>query len=429
VTAQMAMAAGLDALREAGIPLVRTWRRAGNGRDLPDRWMLPEPLRDETGVIFASAFPGYDRFADEMERYFTYRGRREQVRMLEDLRDRTRDPEAQDAIGRALAEVRAAMGAEDYTFDRRFLYRVLSMGHSQFAQYIGARGPNTQLNAACSSTTQATALAEDWIRAGRCRRVLVLAADAVTGERLFGWIGAGFQAVGAAATEDAVEDAVLPFDLRRHGLVMGMGAVALVLESEDAVRERGMRGTVEVLATEIGNSAFHGSRLDPEHIASVMDTLVTTAERRFGLHRQAMAGRTVFVSHETYTPARGGSAGAEVAALRHTFGDAANRIVVANTKGYTGHPMSVGIEDVGAVKMLEHGIVPPVPNIRQRDPELGDLNLSRGGPYPVTYALRLAAGFGSQIAMSLLRRVPGSPDRVDDRARYHRWLDDAGSTR
>ena len=45
------------------------------------------------------------------------------------------------------------------------------MGHSQFAELIGARGPNTQLNAACASTTQAVALAEDWIRAGRCRRV------------------------------------------------------------------------------------------------------------------------------------------------------------------------------------------------------------------------------------------------------------------
>ena len=45
--------------------------------------------------------------------------------------------------------------AEPYAFDRRFLFRVLSMGHSQFAELIGARGPNTQVNAACASTTQA----------------------------------------------------------------------------------------------------------------------------------------------------------------------------------------------------------------------------------------------------------------------------------
>ena len=51
-----------------------------------------------------------------------------------------------------------------YVFDRRFLFRVLSMGHAQFAEFIGARGPNTQVNAACASTAQAVALAEDWIR-------------------------------------------------------------------------------------------------------------------------------------------------------------------------------------------------------------------------------------------------------------------------
>ena len=44
------------------------------------------------------------------------------------------------------------------------------------------------------------------------------------------------------------------------------------------------------------------------------------------------------------------------------------RIVVANTKGFTGHPMGVGIEDVVAVKALETGIVPPVANFKEVDP-------------------------------------------------------------
>ena len=77
-------------------------------------------------------------------------------------------------IDRRIDELRAAIEKDPYVFDRRFLFRVLSMGHSQFAEYIGARGPNTQVNAACASTTQAVALAEDWIRAGRCRRVIVI---------------------------------------------------------------------------------------------------------------------------------------------------------------------------------------------------------------------------------------------------------------
>ncbi|MCA9976388.1 MAG: hypothetical protein KC413_11580, partial [Anaerolineales bacterium] len=263
-----------------------------------------------------------------------------------------------------------------------------------------------------------------WIRNGRCRRVIIIAADNVTGDNLMEWVGAGFLAVGAAATEDRVAEVALPFDRRRHGTLMGMGAAGLIVESEDAMRERGMRGVVELLASETNNSAFHGTRLDVHHIAQVMNSLVTSAERRFGLNRQAMAPQMVFMSHETYTPARGGSAAAEVEALRHTFGDVAREIIVANTKGFTGHPMGVGVEDVIAVKILEYGIVPPVPNFREVDPDLGPLNLSRGGRYPVQYALHLAAGFGSQIAMTLTRRIPGALDRVDSPAQYRRWLED-----
>ena len=140
------------------------------------------------------------------------------------------------------------------------------------------------------------------------------------------------------------------------------------------------------------------------------------------------------MSHETYTPARGGSASAEINALRRVFGPAADSIVIANTKGFTGHAMGAGIEEVVAVKALETGIVPPVPNFREIDPELGSLNLSRGGAYPVTYALRLAAGFGSQIAMTLLRwiRAPGWAAaraselgfayRVADETAWRPWL-------
>ncbi len=423
ITTQLAMAAGLDALREAGIPLVQTYRKTTTGKYLPDRWVLPASLRDETGVIFASAFPGGDRFTQEFSRYYTYRGRVEQLELLEALRQRTNDPDTVKELARRIADVREQLNAEPYTFDRRFIFRILAMGHSQFAQYVGARGPNTHVNAACASTTQAIAIAEDWIRAGRCRRVLIVAADDVTDEDLLEWIGAGFLSLGAAATDDKVEDAALPFDRRRHGTLLGMGAAALVVESEDAVRERGMRGIVEVLSTETRNSAYHGSRLDVDHISMVVEAVVSAAERRFGLNRYSIAQQMVFMSHETFTPARGGSAAAEVVALRNAFGAAADSIVVANTKGFTGHPMGVGIEDVIAAKILEYGIVPPIPNYKEVDPDLGTLNFSRGGRYPVQYALHLAAGFGSQIALSLTRRIPGGLDRIDNKPRYQQWLD------
>ncbi len=286
-TTQLAMAAGLDALREAGIPLVQTWKRTTTGKHLPERWMLPEAMREETGVVFASAFPGFNRFADEAERYYTFESRRAQKRQLEELLEAVREAGARSEISRRIAEVDVLLEKEPYAFDRRFLLRILTMGHSQFAEYIGARGPNTHVNVACASTASAIALAEDWIRAGRCRRVVVVAADNVTSDSLLEWVGAGFIASGAGATDERVEDAALPFDRRRHGTIVGMGACALVVESQDAVLERGMRGIVELLSAETRNSAFHATRLDADHVASVVESLVASAERRFGVRREA----------------------------------------------------------------------------------------------------------------------------------------------
>src|SRR5271166_6154052 len=372
---QLAIAAGIDALRDAGIPLVRVYKTTTTGTRLPESWSLPEQMRDDTGVIFASAFPGLEEMTDEATRAAVDHMRRECLSVLESLRDRMLDHEGTDAV----------------------------------------------------------VLAEDWIRAGRCRRVLIVAADDATSDTMLGWLGSGFLASGAAATDEVVEEAALPFDRRRHGMILGMGAAGIVVESAASARERGLTPICEVLGSVTANSAFHGTRLDVEHIGSVMEQVVGQAEAR-GVRRREIASETMFVSHETYTPARGGSAAAEIHALRRVFGEDADRIVIANVKGFTGHPMGVGLEDVVAVKALETGVVPPVPNFRDPDPELGTLNLSRGGVYPVRYALRLAAGFGSQISLLLLRWTPvadglhrsadelGYAYRVADTEAWSSWL-------
>ena len=438
-TSALAIGAGIDALRDAGIPLAMHYKDTTTGTKLQERWLLPEAYRDTTGVIFASAFPGADGLMDEVDKFHeteTLEARRNDLVGLQSQLDELGgSPEVADELGRRIAELDAEIGRADYHFNRKFLYQAVSFGHAQFAEYIGARGPNTQINAACASTTQAVAIAEDWIRAERCDRVVIISGDDVTNDHLLEWIGTGFLAMGAAATDEAVETAALPFDRRRHGLILGMGAAAMVVERPESAAERGILPIAEVLSAVTANSAFHGSRLDSTHIRHVMEDLISTAERRWGVDRQAIASSTVFVSHETYTPARGGSAQAEIDALRFVFGAAADQIVVSNTKGYTGHAMGVGVEDVLAIKAMETGLVPPVPNFKEPDPDLGILNLSRGGAYPIEYALRLGAGFGSQISLTLYRYVPtgaaarpvpselGFETRLVDPAAWQHWLE------
>jgi malonyl CoA-acyl carrier protein transacylase len=380
---QLAFAAGIEALRDAGIPLVRTYRETSNGKRVATGWALPESLRDGTGIIFASAFPGYNKLVDLLQN------------------------NGADADG---------------NFERRFLFQILAMGHSQFAQFIGARGPNTSVNVACASTTSAIAMASDWMQVGRARRVLVVGADDVTSDSMMEWLGSGFLAAGAATPAARVEDGALPFDKRRHGMIMGMGAVGLMLERDEDVRARGAVPIAELLSSCTVNSAFHGTRLDVEHIGREVSGVVQEACEKEGITATDMAGKAMFMSHETYTPARGGSAAAEINALRQAFGAGANRVVVSNTKGFTGHAMGAGIEDVVAVKALQYGIVPPIPNLREPDEELGDLKLSTGGSHDVQYALRLAAGFGSQLALSVWKAVAKGDLRVSDRPRNDAWI-------
>ena len=391
VTSVLAMGAGLEALRDAGIPLVRRTRTTRTGKSVGGSWALPEPLRDDTGVIFASAFPGLDNLIDEVTRH-----------------------------------VQAAVRGDDsYRFSREFLFKILSMGHAQLAQLIGARGPNTQINGACASASQALGVAEDWIRAGRCRRVLVITADDASSDHLLPWLGSGFLAAGAACTEARVEDGALPFGEGRDGMIVGAGAAAFVVEPASASEERGVRPIVHVLGAHFANSAFHGSRLDVDHIAGALDTFITRMERVHGITREEVAREGMWVSHETYTPARGGSAEAELRALEATFGTDAHTMLIINTKGFTGHAMAAGVEEAVAIRAMERGVVPPIFNRDRIDPALRRFNFSAGGPRRVRYALRMGAGFGSQLSFSLMR-VAETAERFEG---HDGWLRTLGGSR
>ncbi len=122
-TTCLAIAVGLEALRDAGIPLVMRYKTTTKGTLLPDRWGLPDALRDDTGVIFASAFPGYDRFAQYLTGYYNDHARHEQLALLESLRARI-NGNGNSALGQdidqRIAALRAAREKEPYVLDRLF---------------------------------------------------------------------------------------------------------------------------------------------------------------------------------------------------------------------------------------------------------------------------------------------------------------------
>ena len=387
VSTTLSFAAGLEALKDAALPLLPVEQVSSAGKRLVRGWHLPNSIRERTGVVFASVFPG---------------------------------------IAMAMRHALNNGSDENGTFDRKFLLQILTMGHAQFAQWIGARGPNLAINNACASTPAAFAIAEDWLDSGRCDRVIVISGDDSTGDDLMEWIGAGFAAAGAHSMGDVVEEVALPFDVRRNGMLLGMGGAAFVIEKSTHAEERGVVPYAELLGAHIGNSAFHPTRLDVTHVASTFDEFVTDMENRWGIDRHEIAPKTTFMSHEPFTPPRGGSAAAEIESLRGTFKDSADSLIITNTKGFTGHPMGVGVEDATGLYGLASGRLPPIANFQQPDPALGNLRLSKGGEYDVEYMLRHAAGFGSQIALTMFKRIARTLNRVD-RESVVKWaINEAG---
>jgi hypothetical protein len=165
VAAQVAVAAGMEALKSAGLV-------SGKSND-PTEWVLPEQYRDSTGVLYASSFPAMDAAVGEVMRFLQSKtvGAAPTMRLISALRSRllrasperelSDDDEA--AFARLVARARETDGVgengdspvqQEYEFDRKFLFRVLVLGNAQLAQLAGCRGPNTQTNAACAGTTQ-----------------------------------------------------------------------------------------------------------------------------------------------------------------------------------------------------------------------------------------------------------------------------------
>ena len=58
ITTQLAVASGLIALRDAGIPLTPVEQIGKGGLRLITNWQVPQIQRDRTGIVFASCFPG-----------------------------------------------------------------------------------------------------------------------------------------------------------------------------------------------------------------------------------------------------------------------------------------------------------------------------------------------------------------------------------
>lgn len=427
ISMAIGIAAGIEALKDANIPLVMQYKKMKGGKTMvPDGFALPKEMQDDTGVIITSLWPNGETLISELEKYYYEKLFLKPYEEFENvyyfLMEKVKDLEVKEKLTEWFFKAKSMKRSDmkTYKFDRDFLANACPLGSAHLAQIIKAKGPNTLVSSACASTTLAIGIAEDWIRVGRCKRVLVVGGENTTTIHQAPWVGGGFLALGAATIKKRVSEAAKPFDEDRNGTILGAGAVGLVIESEPCVKKRGMNGQCQILGTHISNSAYHTYNIDVPHMAAEMDKFVNMVEKRHGMEKKDYADKLLFMSHETYTPARGGSADAEVTALQQTFSDYLDNICISNTKGLTGHTLGAAIEDVVLVKALQERKAPPIANLKKIPEHFRSLNFSGSDSINSEYGLHLSAGFGSHCAFMFVKRL--EENQVQDNGRYENWL-------
>lgn len=425
------VAAGYEALKDAGIPLISEKIKTSKGQCLSERFLLPKDMQEDTGIIFANGFLAVEPFINEVSKYvaskFSGKLRGDLIDFYEKVIERVDNKDIKKLLSDwfSLHYSRLLHSGENsdiYKFNSDFMALISSQANNRLAQFIGAKGPNFHISAACSSTASAVTVAEDLIRGGHAERMIIIGAENVTSKTTLPWAGACFLSMGAATVSSDVFEAAVPFDGRRNGMILGAGALGLVLEKEKDVVKRGMNGICRILGTHSFNTAGSQTGIDKDAFCNQLDRFISKMEDEHRIDRGDMAKKAVYYSHETFSPGEKGCAYTEKNALSKTFGEKYKDVKIINTKAMTGHTMAASIEEAIAAKALQYQRVPPVSNYSNPDPGLEGLNISKGGSYDFEYVLRTVIAYGGQGSFHLLQRLAFGGERIDNPKQYEKWL-------
>lgn len=226
---------------------------------------------------------------------------------------------------------------------------------------LGARAGVRTAVSACASSTESLINAYNLLQSGQADVVVAGGAEAAIHPLPI----ASFAAMQALSrNNDEPATASRPYDVNRNGFVMGEGAAAIVVETEEHALARGAKIYARLLGGSVTSDAHHITAPDPEGSAAAraMRAAVEDAGRSLDevIHVNA---------HATSTPV--GDV-AEYQALLRVFGDRLASIPVSATKASTGHLLggTGALEAAFTIMALHTGTLPPTINLVEQDPEI-----------------------------------------------------------
>ncbi len=223
---------------------------------------------------------------------------------------------------------------------------------NEVADVMGAGGVVTNIANACAAGTMSIAYSCDLIRAGKTDVAIAGGADCFASVPY-----AGFLSLHALD-----ENGCSPFN-HMHGITLGEGSAALVVESYEHAKARGAKIYCEVLGSGVATDAHHitAPREDGEGQMHAIE---------WGLAASGIAKSDIgyINAHGTGT---GKNDGAEFLSIHTLFDNENDDLSVSSTKAMVGHCLGAAgsIEAVFAIKAMLDGVVPPTLGFSDEDLE------------------------------------------------------------
>jgi 3-oxoacyl-(acyl-carrier-protein) synthase len=229
------------------------------------------------------------------------------------------------------------------------------------------------------------------IQAGAVDAVLVVGTDCEVVPEVI----AALNASGSLATgfNDDPGRASRPFDRGRNGNVIGEGAAALLLESEEHARSRSARVYAKVAGYRVASA---GQNRQYSHNRPELDTRPSVRAMRGAIEEAGWQPEAVDLVN-----ANGSSSvlydRLEGMAFGEVFGESLSEVRIHSQKSMLGQhgAGSSALQAVGACLAIRRGVAPPTINHDDPDPECGDLRVvTTAEAIPVERVLVHAIGLG-----------------------------------
>ncbi len=264
------------------------------------------------------------------------------------------------------------------------------------SMHFEARAYARTVASACASSTESIANAYEHLQLGLADVVIAGGSEAAIHPVTI----ASFAAMQALSRRnDSPETASRPYNIDRDGFVMGEGAAALVLETEEHAVARGAKIYAELAGGGVTADSYHITANDPEGHGAIRAMKLALSQA--GARPDEV---THVNAHATSTPVGDIN---EYTALLGVFGERAREIPVSATKAATGHLLggTGALEAIFSILAVNNRTAPPTINLVNRDPEI-PLQVS-SDPQPLGDGPQLAIsnsfGFGGHNAVIAVR--------------------------